>query len=253
VKWQAIRVSGGDALAARASKKLRSDESLVLALGSTVLRNHMEAVPLWRGSHVEVRQLVDDFARYLYLPRVAGPEVLIQAIRDGVSLLTWRTDTFAYAESFDEAAGRYRGLRCGEQIAVSAADPQGLLVRPEVAAEQYEAERVASGNPGSGGVGAAGGVTDSVEPGDDPGSPAAGAIKTRYHGTVELNASRVGRDAGRIAEEVIAHLVALPGARVSVTLEVSAHIPEGVPDNVVRTVTENGQTLKFETHGFEKE
>ena len=47
----------------------------------------------------------EDFARYLYLPRLAGPEVLIQAIRDGVALLTWQSDSFAYAESYDEAAG----------------------------------------------------------------------------------------------------------------------------------------------------
>ena len=34
-------------------------------------------VPLWRGDHVAVKQLVEDFARYLYLPRLAGPEVLV--------------------------------------------------------------------------------------------------------------------------------------------------------------------------------
>jgi Arc/MetJ family transcription regulator len=28
----------------------------------------------------------------------------------------------------------------------------------------------------------------------------------RYHGTVTLNSERVGRDAGRIADEVLAHL-----------------------------------------------
>jgi hypothetical protein len=39
----------------------------------------------------------------------------------------------------------------------------------------------------------------------------------------------------------------------SVTLEIEARIPEGVPDNVVRTVTENSRTLKFSVQGFEKE
>jgi hypothetical protein len=63
----------------------------------------------------------------------------------------------------------------------------------------------------------------------------------------------VGRDAGRIAEEVIAHLSGLVGATVSVTLEVEAEIPTGAPDHVVRTVTENSRTLKFISQGFEKE
>jgi hypothetical protein len=28
-------------------------------------------------------------------------------------------------------------------------------------------------------------------------------------------------------------------------------VPSGVPDDVVRTITENARTLKFEQHGFE--
>jgi hypothetical protein len=68
-----------------------------------------------------------------------------------------------------------------------------------------------------------------------------------------LDATRVGRDASRIAEEVIAHLESLGGADVRVTLEIDARLPNGVPNNVVRIVTENCRTLKFESHGFEKE
>jgi hypothetical protein len=61
------------------------------------------------------------------------------------------------------------------------------------------------------------------------------------------------RDAGRIAEEVIAHLVVEPGSRVTVTLEISAEIPSGAPDQVVRTMTENSRTLKFTSQGFERD
>ena len=32
-----------------------------------------------------------------------------------------------------------------------------------------------------------------------------------------------------------------------------ADIPDGAPDNVVRIVTENSQSLKFTSHGFEEE
>jgi hypothetical protein len=38
-----------------------------------------------------------------------------------------------------------------------------------------------------------------------------------------------------------------------VTLEIAAHVPDGTPDNVVRTVTENSRTLKFDSAGFEEE
>ena len=70
---------------------------------------------------------------------------------------------------------------------------------------------------------------------------------------MNLDATRVGRDASQIADEVIAHLAGLVGANVTVTLEIQAEIPDGAPEQVVRTVTENSQTLNFTDQGFERE
>jgi hypothetical protein len=49
----------------------------------------------------------------------------------------------------------------------------------------------------------------------------------------------------------VQHLAGLVDAKVTVTLEIQAEIPSGAPENVVRTVTENCRTLKFDTQGFE--
>ena len=73
---------------------------------------------------------------------------------------------------------------------------------------------------------------------------------TRFHGTAALDSKRVGRDASRIADEVIAHLSGLLGAKVTVTLEIEAEVPAGAPDHVVRTVTENSRTLKVYEPGL---
>jgi hypothetical protein len=51
-------------------------------------------------------------------------------------------------------------------------------------------------------------------------------------------------DAGKIMEEVVKHLTTLYGANVQVTLEIQAHLPGGVPEETVRTVTENCRTLR---------
>ena len=83
VEWQALRLTGQDALAVRASKKLQNDELLVTGFAGTRLRMELDQIPLWRGDHVAVKQLVEDFARYLYLPRLKDPSVLLGAIRDG--------------------------------------------------------------------------------------------------------------------------------------------------------------------------
>ncbi|MFC0282547.1 hypothetical protein ACFFJB_02785 [Camelimonas abortus] len=62
---------------------------------------------------------------------------------------------------------------------------------------------------------------------------------------MELDLTRVGRDAGRIAEEVISHLAGLPGAQVTVRLEIDAQMPTGATEHVIRTVAENCRSLKF--------
>jgi hypothetical protein len=255
VEWQSFRLSGQDALAVRASKKLRTDELLVTSLAGTRLRMELDRVPLWRGDHVPIKQLVEDFARYLYLPRIQESAVLVEAIRDGLGLLTWAQDSFAYANSFDDAAGRYRGLRCGQQVSITETD-SGLLVRPEIARKQQEADTQPTTGATAGGAGATtarGGNGETATTQTGTGATPATAAPKRFHGTVSLDPTRVGRDASRIADEVVAHLAGLMGSTVKVTLEIEAEIPSGAPDNVVRTVTENSRTLKFTSHGFEKE
>lgn len=256
ITWEAVRLSGTDALAARASKKLRADEHYLTSFAPSRLKMELDRVPLWRGDNVAVNQLAEDFARYLYLPRLKDSSVLLGAIRDGVGLLTWERDGFGLADSFDEAAGRYRGLRGGQILTLADAHAPGLVVKPEVARTQMAAERAAvtpAGSPAATGV--AGLDATSSQPTGGPagtGQPAATKPK-RFHGTAVLDTTRVGRDASRIADEIVVHLAGLVGATVTVTIEIEARIPQGVPDQVVRTVTENSLTLKFANQGFETE
>jgi predicted AAA+ superfamily ATPase len=260
VEWQAFRLSGQDALAVRASKKLKNDELLVTSFAASRLRMELDRVPLWRGDHIAIKQLVDDFSRYLYLPRLQEPAVLVEAIRSGLGLLTWEHDSFAFADSYDEAGARYRGLQFGRHVNVVDADSAGLLVKPEAVRRQVDAERAAA-PAGTAGQAAASSTATSGSPsgqpaGASPGTPGTSPAPTRpkrFHGTVTLDATRVGRDASKVADEVITHLGGLVGAQVKVTLEIEAEVPAGVPENVVRTVTENSRTLKFDTHGFESE
>jgi hypothetical protein len=180
---------------------------------------------------------------------------LLSAIKGGLALLTWPSESFAYADSFDEAAARYRGLRAGQNVAVTA-DSAGLLVKPDIACKQLDAGAPkpvvpVPGRPPEGGPGT---TTVDGPTAKDKGVHAdpVPAVR-RFFGTVTLDPTRVGRDAGRIAEEVISHLVGQVGADVTVRLEIAANLPKGASDQVVRTVTENSRTLKFDTHGFERE
>jgi len=241
ITWGAIRLSGTDALAVRASKKLCNEEHMLTSFAPTRLRMELDRVPLWRENHVVVKQLVEDFARYLYLPRLRNSIVLLNSICDGVNLITWLQDSFAFADSFDEQASRYQGLRGGQMVSLVDANSPGLVVKSDVASKQIKNDLPPD--------------TPPVDPPPDPPpvDPPPEKIIKRFHGTAVLDTTRVGRDASRIADEVISHLAGLVDADVTVTLEIHADISSGAPDNVVRTVTENCRTLKFTSQGFEKE
>ncbi len=258
VEWQEIRLQGQEGLAERASKKLKNDGLLIASMAGTYLRPEIDQIPLWRGNHVGVKQLVDDFAKYLYLPRVKNAQVVLDAIEDGVGRLTWLQDTFAYADYYDATADRYRGLETGRRPTVQL-NANSVVVKPEVAAAQIEKDSAAAPAPTGGvihGAGAAGaGETEPASVGAATttlGTPPKAPVLRRFHGSAKIDATRLSRDVDLIATSVVQHLSGLLDARVTVTVEIEAEIPSGAPDNVVRTVTENCRTLKFENSGFEE-
>ncbi|NJL27872.1 MAG: ATP-binding protein [Thermoanaerobaculia bacterium] len=133
IEWSTHRLTGPEALAERASKKLRSLNELVTIYAASWLRHDLDRIPLWRGDHVTIQQLIEDYGRYVYLQRLRDPKVLLGAIRDGVASLVWEKDGFAFADSHDEAATRYRGLRVAQNVTVAEGEAAGLIVKPEIA------------------------------------------------------------------------------------------------------------------------
>ena len=87
--------------------------------------------------------------------------------------------------------------------------------------------RVPSGHPQAHGTEAGTGTQPDSTP------PPRVRQPTRFHGTVELDATRTGPDASRVADEAIVHLFGPLATSVTVTLETKASVPDGVPQHVV--------------------
>ena len=88
----------------------------------------------------------------------------------------------------------------------------------------------------------------------DKGTPHPKEIKPkRFHGSLEINVHKMSSDTGKISDEVVQHLAAIFGSQINITLDIEAIIPNGVDENIVRTVNENCRTLKFRDFGFEKQ
>ena len=273
IEWKEIRLQGQDSPILRASRKAIYESELLDTYAATNLR--LEALDkfLWRDTnHIDLKRLWEYLTQYLYLPRLKNQSVLLEAVRDGVTSTVW-ADNFAYAEGFDDVKGKYLGLRAATGISPSVS-PQSLLVKPDVAQQQFATEAAQAITINTVGTitvpvgGTTGGSTPSVrasgdlshgsgdnatKDGKQDGAGGTQApILRRFYGNVDIDAMRINRDASAIANEVIQHLTALNGATAKITVEIEAEIPEGIPNDVARTVMENCRTLKFIHQSFEQ-
>ncbi|MCO7126065.1 hypothetical protein NIE88_09780 [Sporolactobacillus shoreicorticis] len=70
--------------------------------------------------------------------------------------------------------------------------------------------------------------------------------------SARLDNTRINRDVSRLVDEIINHLTSIDGSDVEISLEVNATVKEGIPQNTVRTVSENCRTLKVTDFGFDE-
>lgn len=265
VEWQEIRLQGQDSPISRASRKLIHEEHLITKYAASRLRLEALNLYLWRDvNHIDLKKLWEYLAYYLYLPRLRDEKVLLQAVQEGVTALLWH-ENFAYAEGWDESRDRYLGLKAGEYISATLSS-QSLLVKPQVAQRQRDADvasttATATQTPQAKEPGTAvnefvlqgTNVIDASLQGNGTVMPAPSPSPKHFYGSVKLDALRLRRDAGQIADEVVQHFTSLVGAEVEVNIEIQVRIPEGAPDNVVRTVTENCRVLKFTLQEFDSD
>lgn len=241
-----LSVATSEDLLDKTEARLRREDVIIPVLGHSILRAKLDEIPLWPQGTITVSQLIEYFASYLYLPRLMGPTVLLRCIESGVNQLTWREDSFAYAESYDEIHERYIGLKAGEAISLVEGDP-GMLVRPDLIVGQLEADRQRATDQGTTARHEQELAPESIVRRRVPQRP------KRYHARAELDPLRA-TDASRIYNEVISHLAGHISrvGRVRVYIEIEAVDDEGFDDSVIRTVRENGTTLGFQSQGFEE-
>lgn len=179
--------------------------------------------------------------------------------------MTWQSETFAYADGWDKTRKRYKGLKTRQAIRVLT-DGQSVLMKPAVAAAQMQAEsqqlaatEATTRGDGTGARPSTAGTANQAGLGPGAMPPAtSGRSSTpvpqlrRFHASVTIDPLRLGRDASQIAEEIVQHLTRIVGAQVEITFEIQAELADGAPDKLVRDVTENCRTLRFNNYGFEE-
>ena len=247
----ATKVEGqASSLAERVSKRLGNDGQLSVQQAAQTIRMRLNQVPkIWEAGHVSLGALWQLYATYPYLPRLKDRSVLAAGVANQPPFI-WQNDGFALAEGYDEAGQRYAGLWLPDDNAQPPVTRDSLLlVRPDRATAQREAEAVSPTPPGP--------DVQPTPPGPDvpgPTPPApddpvpAPALKTRFFGSRTLGTGREAADFKLIFDEILPHLRT---GNLTVRVEIEADSLNGYPEAAVRTVSENAATLKFDQHGFE--
>ena len=211
--------------------------------------------PLWPEGkpHLAVSELADWFAAYVYLPKLRDRVVLEKAITDACAKLD---PSFAYADRFDDASGRYVGL-LWQKAPIEPITPTAVLVLPDVAVAQLRPAEpqltagnadVVDGGSESGGYG----TTPTTRP-TAPSSPAAKPQPRRFFGSVEIDAARPVKAVEAIVNAVVLELQRTKGAKVNLTLDIEAIAPDGFSDADIGVVRDNARQLRFkaDSTGFE--
>ena len=251
IEWDTIKIGGQEPLAELVCNRLRKSEELLMSLAGTRLRLEIDRIPLWQGNHISINELCENFSKYLYLPRILDQSVLLSAITDGLSLLSWQTETFAFADDFDPTTSKYRGLRCGESHVVSNNNVSGFLVKPEVALAQKESEQPDEPNNTESGTEDTSG-TETTDLGGKKTTDEPPKVKRRFYGSIKPDPERLGLNAGQINEQVISRFSHLTDASIQVTLDIQIEVPSGISDELISKVEEDCSALKFDSFGFEE-
>ena len=238
IEWQTTRVTAAGGLAERTSRKLVSEEKLIATYSGVRIRMDLDRRNLWseRGD-IAVHKLWETYARFLHMPRLAGRDVLHDAIAGRASTITWREDTFAYAEAHD--GDRWAGLHTDDAAAPA---PGGLLVHPDRVPAPEAPEVLAEETPDA----PSRDDGPSRQPADEPPQPVPGS-PTGFYAQFDLDPVRCIKQLAEITDHVSSRL----GPEVELVLEVRARSEEGFDEVTRRAVSENARTLGAQSSEFE--
>ncbi len=241
IEFDVVALDSDGSVAERVSRKLLNDGALATQFPAVLLRQRLNTVlqPRWADGHVTVSALWEDFARYVYLPRLRDQPVMMGAVAAGPVGFAWTSDGFGVAAGIDESTGRYLGL-AAEGVPPGAVTPTSLVVHPDRALAQLrdEIQEGLDTEPDD--------TDDEEPPADDDSQESEPSLITAFRGSVMLDSARPTKAFTKISEEVLTHLLSQPDIDAEVRLEVEVRKAEGFSEHTIRTVTENSQTLQFE-------
>ena len=242
-----VNRGGGKSVPEAVWDKVSADGTVFGEIGPANLMQSL--APIWPSDqpHLDIEEIRDWFASYVYLPRLRDEATLDGALQ---RLVENMADPFAYAAGFDEETGAYEGVMDGRAL-MPGSLARGLLVRrdaipvPEMDPRPH--------HPGDG--------EDSTldparpEPGSGRADPPPDPRPKRFFASLEIDPERAGLEVARIMDGLLVELTRVPGSRLRLHLEIEGTAEDGgYPEDVVATVKANVRDLRLDESnlGFEE-
>ncbi|GAC80241.1 hypothetical protein SAMN04488550_2061 [Gordonia malaquae] len=255
-RMEAAQVTGSASdIYARTSAKLGTD-IVTVARASGLISMDLTGMlaSTWESGHISVDQLLRLYATYPYLPRLQNKDVLLNGLYSVVDdPILWRQNGFAFADAYDAETEKYIGLHLPTDQATLHISDSTLIVKPDIAEAQRQAEIDEAGRQDG-----RGSDSDDREGSDDRSDGDNGGAgktvrtdeaKRRFFGSIQLDSTFPAKHFNELLTEVLGHLSA--DGTLDIRLEVTAENPSGFTDRTRRTVSENAKTLKFDQAEFE--
>lgn len=235
--------------------KVKGDGIALEKLGTE--RLWLALKPIWPEDrpHIQVSEIADWFAAYVYLPKIRDRVVLEASIRDAVGKFD---PQFGYAEGINEDTGKYDRLIWAKS-APEFTSPTALIVREAEVQKQLNEINVVSPPTAPGSPITTPGTPFPLQ--KDPLSadpvvvpPATPRKPRRFFGSVEIDMVRPVKSFDAILNAVAMELQRTKGAKVRLTLEIEADAEGGFAENDIGIVRDNARQLKFNpgSTGFEE-
>lgn len=254
IQWEISDIGGGsEGIVAKVTRKMQQNEQVITKWAPALLQMVLDQL-LWKeNDYIQISKLWEYICTYCYLPRVCSYSVLEDAIYQGLASLEF----FGIAAAYAEDKKRFIDLRIGQPVfSINRSD---LLVKPKIALKQIQEEagsKISKTNEEETSQEIT--VITSKDPstvektGNDSIKLKTQSLNKHFYMSVKLDNTRINRDINNYVQEIVQHLLAIEGADIEMKFEVEVNAPNGIPNNTVRTVSENCRTLKIDDFGFDE-
>ena len=248
LKWESSQVSAGNSnFITTIENKLREEEWIITEWSPIHLANTLTQWYFKDGqAEVVTKKLLNDFANYLYLPRLTSEAVLKSTIMQGVMA----EEFFGYSQG--KSGGRYLGLKIGAPASV-VIDDTSVLVEKDTAIKQRAKER--SDAPSQLESNISGFSTPAtqgwIQPsGALPTNPSKTDKRNFFSASKELNARSAKLHFEDVIDKILRQLTERVSTSVTISVTIDAVDENAFDEEIIRSISTACEELQFGRHEF---